>query len=149
MPVVQSETGLAVVLGHEIAHAIANHGGERMSQGIVQQLGGVALDVALSSKPAETRALFSQAYNTGSTVAVILPYSRSNESEADKMGLIFMAMAGYNPDEAAVFWTRMKNASSGSQKPPVFLSTHPSDDKRISDIHKWLPEVKQKYYRPQ
>ncbi len=148
MPVVQNETGLAVVLGHEIAHAIANHGGERMSQGIVQQMGGVALNVALSSKPEETKALFSQAYNTGTEVGILLPYSRLNESEADHMGLIFMALAGYNPDEAAEFWTRMKNASSGKTT-PVLLSTHPSDDKRISDIRKWLPEIKQKYYKPQ
>ncbi len=147
MPLVQTETGLAVVLGHEIAHAIANHGGERMSQGIVQQLGGVALSVALSEKPAETRALFNQAYNVGSQVGVMLPYSRMNESEADKMGLIFMAMAGYNPDEAAKFWGRMKAASSGAS-PPEFLSTHPSDEKRIRDIQKWLPEIKQKYYKP-
>lgn len=147
MPVVQSETGLAVVLGHEIAHAIANHGGERMSQGIVQQMGGVALDVALSQKPAQTRALFSQAYNTGTTVGVLLPYSRMNESEADHMGLIFMAMAGYNPDEAVTFWKRMKDASAGSQKPNVLVSTHPADDKRIKDIQGWLPEVKQKYYK--
>ena len=148
MPVVQSETGLAVVLGHEIAHAIANHGTERMSQGMVQQMGGVALDVALANKPAETKALFSQAYNAGSNVAVILPYSRMHESEADHMGLIFMAMAGYNPAEAAVFWQRMKAASAGSQKPNELLSTHPSDDRRIADIQKWLPEVNQKYYKP-
>jgi predicted Zn-dependent protease len=148
MPVVENETGLAVVLGHEIAHAIANHGGERMSQGIVQQLGGVALDVALSNKPEETRALFSQAYNVGSTVGVLLPYSRQNESEADQMGLIFMAMAGYDPDAAVKFWQRMKKASENNQKASVLLSTHPSDDKRIRDIQQQLPEVKRKYYKP-
>lgn len=148
MPVVKSEAGLAVVLGHEIAHAIANHGGERMSQAIVQQLGGVALSVALSSKPEETRALFSQAYNVGTTVGVLLPYSRLDESEADHMGLIFMAMAGYDPAEAVEFWQRMKKASETSQKPNVLLSTHPSDDKRIRDLQKQLPGVKQKYYKP-
>ena len=147
MPVVETETGLAVVLGHEIAHAIANHGGERMSQGMVQQLGGTALSVALANKPAETKAIFSQAYNVGSQVAVMLPYSRMHESEADRMGLIFMAMAGYNPAEAVTFWQRMKNASSGGQKPSELMSTHPSDDKRIADIQKWLPEVNQKYYK--
>jgi predicted Zn-dependent protease len=149
MPVVQNETALAVVLGHEIGHAIANHGGERMSQGMVQQFGGVALSVALSSKPAQTKALFAQAYNTGTQVAVLLPYSRLDESEADRMGLIFMSMAGYNPDEAVTFWQRMKASSAGGQKPSVLTSTHPSDDKRISDIQKWLPEVKEKYYKPQ
>jgi predicted Zn-dependent protease len=148
MPVVGNETGLAVVLGHEIAHAIANHGAERMSQGMVQQMGGVALSVAMSSKPAETRALFSQAYNAGTEVAVMLPYSRLHESEADHMGLIFMSMAGYNPDEAVTFWQRMKDASGG-KAPNELMSTHPSDDRRISDIKKWLPEVKQKYYKPQ
>jgi predicted Zn-dependent protease len=149
MPVVQNETGLAVVLAHEIGHAIANHGAERMSQGIVQQLGGVALSVALSNKPAQTKALFSQAYNTGTQVGILLPYSRLDESEADHMGLIFMSLAGYNPDEALTFWQRMKASSAGSQKPSVLIATHPSDDKRISDIQKWLPEVKQKYYKPQ
>ena len=146
MPVVGNETGLAVVLGHEIAHAIANHGAERMSQGMVQQLGGTALSVALANKPAQTKAIFSQAYNAGSQVGVMLPFSRLHESEADHMGLIFMAMAGYNPAEAATFWQRMK-AASGGQKPSELMSTHPSDDKRIADIQKWLPEVNQKYYK--
>ncbi len=149
MPVVESEAGLAVVLGHEIAHAIANHGAERMSQGIVQQLGGTALSVALANKPAETKAIFSQAYNVGSQVAVMLPYSRMHESEADHMGLIFMAMAGYNPKEAVTFWQRMKSAAGAGQKPSELMSTHPSDDKRIADIQNWLPEVQQKYYKPQ
>ncbi len=149
MPVVQSETGLAVVMGHEIAHAIANHGGERMSQGMVQQLGGVALSVALANKPTETKALFAQAYNVSSQVGVMLPYSRMHESEADHMGLIFMAMAGYNPREAVTFWQRMKNVAGAGQKPSELLSTHPSDDKRIKDIQNWLPEVEKKYYKPQ
>lgn len=145
MPLIKDETALAVVLGHEIAHAIANHGGERMSEGIVQQLGGVALSVALYNKPEETRALYAQAYNVGTTVAVMLPYSRLHESEADHMGLIFMSIAGYNPDEAVNFWQGMKEASGGSSTPEI-LSTHPSDDKRIADIKNWLPEVKSKYY---
>lgn len=147
MPLIKSETDLAVVLGHEIGHAIANHGGERMSQGMVQKFGGEALSLAMSSKPAETKALFSQAYNTGSNVAILLPYSRKDESEADHMGLIFMSMAGYNPDEAIVFWQSMK-AASGGKSTNILMSTHPSDDKRIADIKQWLPEVKAKYYKP-
>ncbi len=147
MPLIKNETDLAVVLGHEIAHAIANHGAERMSEGMVQQLGGVALSVAMSNKPAQTRALFAQAYNAGTQVGIMLPYSRLHESEADHMGLIFMSIAGYNPDEAINFWEGMK-AASGGKGPNDLLSTHPSDDKRIADIKSWLPEVKQKYYKP-
>jgi len=144
LPVVQSEAGLATVLGHEIAHAIAEHGGERMSQGLVTQFGGLALQVALSSKPQQTQALYLQAFNAGSQVAVILPYSRLHESEADHMGLIFMAMAGYNPEESVYFWERMKG-QSGKSKSDIF-STHPSDDKRIAQIKSWLPEAN-KYYK--
>jgi predicted Zn-dependent protease len=147
MPVVKDETGLAVVLGHEIAHAIANHGDERMSQGLIQQMGGVAMSVALRNKPAETQALFNTAYGAGSNVAVMLPFSRLHESEADQMGLVFMAMAGYDPREAVTFWQRM-SAQSGGGKPPEILSTHPSDDTRIKDLNKHMPEA-MKYYKPQ
>lgn len=146
MPVVQDETGLAVVLGHEIAHAIANHGGERMSQGLIQQMGGVALAVALRNKPSETQALYYAAYGVGSNVGVILPFSRLHESEADQMGLIFMAMAGYDPRESVKFWQRMSAQSSGGS-PPEFLSTHPSDETRIKDLNKHMPEAL-KYYKP-
>jgi predicted Zn-dependent protease len=143
MAVTKSEAGLAVVMGHEIAHAIAKHGNERMSQGLVQQLGGVALSAALSSKPAETRALYNSAYGVASNVAVILPYSRKHESEADEMGLIFMAMAGYDPNEAVSFWQRM--ASLGGSKPPELLSTHPSDQTRISNLRNMVPKAMQYY----
>lgn len=143
LPITQDETGLAVVMGHEIAHAIAQHGGERMSQGLLQQLGGVALSVALKDKPQETQNLFMTAYGVGSTVAVMLPFSRTQESEADHLGLVFMAMAGYNPNAAIDFWTRM--SEMGGQKPPEFLSTHPSDATRIADIKKELPEALQYY----
>lgn len=144
LPLTKDETGLAVVMGHEIAHAIAQHGAERMSLGLVQQLGGVALSVALQNEPETTRNIFLTAYGVGSTVGAMLPFSRTHESEADRLGLIFMAMAGYNPNAAVEFWTRM--AQAGGPKPPEWLSTHPSDETRIADIKKHLPEAL-KYYK--
>ena len=143
LPVTQDEAGLAVVMGHEIAHAIAEHGNERMSQALIQQLGGVALSVALKDQPETTRGLFLAAYGVGTTVGVMLPFSRTQESEADHLGLIFMAMAGYNPNATVEFWKRM--AKSGGGSPPEFLSTHPSYDTRIEDLTKWIPEA-MKYY---
>jgi predicted Zn-dependent protease len=147
LPVTQNEAALAVVMGHEIAHAIATHGNERMSQGILQQLGGVALSVAVANKPNETQNLFLQSYGIGSTVLGTLPFSRKQETEADKFGLIFSAMAGYNPNEAIPFWQRMAKASEGAQKPPEFLSTHPSDETRIANMQKFIPEA-MKFYKP-
>jgi len=140
LPVTKDETGLAVVMGHEIAHAVAQHGAERMSQGLMQQLGGVALSVALTNEPAETQSLFYAAYGIGTELGVMLPFSRTHESEADRLGLVFMAMAGYNPNSAVDFWTRMA-ANSGGGAPPEFLSTHPSNETRIADIKKNLPEA--------
>jgi predicted Zn-dependent protease len=145
MPVCQDEAGVAVVMGHEVAHAIANHGAERMSQGLVQQMGGVALDVALSSKPGETREMFGMAYGLAYNFGAMLPFSRLHESEADKMGLIFMAMAGYDPSEAPKFWERMA-AASGGGAPPEFMSTHPSHETRIKDLNDQIPEA-MKYYK--
>ena len=145
LPITKDETGLAVVMGHEIAHAIAQHGAERMSQGLLQQLGGVALSIAIKDKPQETQNLFMTAYGVGTTVGVMLPFSRTQESEADRLGLIFMAMAGYNPNYAVDFWTRMASQGGGG-KPPEFLSTHPSDETRIADIKKELPEA-MSYYK--
>lgn len=145
LPVVQDEKGLAVVLGHEIAHAIANHGSERMSQQLAVQTGGLALSVALSEKPAATQQIFAQVFNAGSQVGVLLPFSRLHESEADHMGLIFMAMAGYDPNAAVAFWQRMK--AQGGQKPSEIMSTHPSDDRRIADIQKLMSEALS-YYKP-
>jgi len=139
LPVTKDENGLAVVMGHEIAHAIAEHGNERMSQGMVQQFGGMALDKALEQKPAETRGLWMGAYGLGSTVGVMLPFSRLQESEADELGLIFMTMAGYDPNEAIPFWERMGAGKQGA--PPEFLSTHPSDATRIENIRKLLPKA--------
>ncbi len=145
LPVTQNETALAIVMGHEIAHAVARHGNERMSQEMLTQLGGTALDVALASKSAETRAIFDQAYGVSTTVGLLLHYSRLHESEADKLGLIFAAMAGYDPHEATKFWQRM--AAKGGAKPPALLSTHPSDQTRINDLNKFMPEAL-KYYKP-
>lgn len=144
LPVTQTEEALAVVMGHEIAHAIARHGNQRMSQGLLVQFGGAALSVAMSQKPALTQQLFQQAYGVSTTLGT-LKYSRSHETEADKMGLVFAAMAGYNPEVAVSFWERM--ASSGGQKPPELLSTHPSDETRIKDLKAFMPEAK-KYYKP-
>lgn len=146
LPVTQDETGLAVVMGHEIAHVIARHGNERMSQGLLVQMGGMALSEALASQPAATQQLFMNSYGIGANVGVLLPYSRLHESEADRMGLIFMAMAGYNPQAAVDFWQRMGSQPGASQKPPEFLSTHPADTTRINNIKSHLPEA-MNYYR--
>jgi predicted Zn-dependent protease len=140
LPVAQDESGLATVLGHEISHAVAKHGNERMSQGLIQQLGGVALQVALSNKPTATQNLFYAAYGAGSQVGVLLPFSRTQEAEADHMGLIFMSMAGYDPHTALDFWKRMVSSSKGAA-PPEFLSDHPADAHRISAIEKEIPEA--------
>ncbi len=144
LEVTQTETALAVVMGHEIAHAIARHGNERMSQQLMTQLGGVALGVALQNKSAETKAIFQTAYGVGTAVGVILPYSRLHETEADKLGLIFAAMAGYDPREAPRFWQRM--AAKGGAKVPEILSTHPSDETRIKELNKFMPQAL-KYYK--
>lgn len=145
LPVTQDEKSLAVVMGHEIAHAIARHGNQRMSQGLLVQFGGAALSVAVSQKPAVVQNLFLQSFGIGTTLGV-LSYSRKHETEADKMGLMFAAMAGYDPEAAIAFWERM--AAGGGQKPPELLSTHPSDERRIADLKKFMPEAK-KYYKPQ
>jgi len=143
LPITQTEAALAIVVGHEIAHAVAKHGSERMSQALMQQLGGMALQVALSQKPQETQNLFMQAYGVGSQIGAVLPWSRQQETEADQYGLIFAAMAGYNPQEAIPFWERMSNA--GGESPPEFLSTHPSDETRIRKLKQFMPEA-MKYY---
>lgn len=146
LPVAQNEAGVAVVMGHEIAHAIARHSNERMSQQMAAQGVGEALSVAMSTKSSATRSIFDGLYGLGAQ-GLVLKYSRDQESEADNMGLIFMAMAGYNPNEALNFWQRMSAQSSGS-KPPELLSTHPSDARRISQIKSWIPNAMQ-YYKPQ
>lgn len=146
LPITQNEAALAVVMGHEISHAVFQHGNERMSQGLIQQLGGVALQVAASSQPEATQSLLNTAYGVGSQVGVLLPFSRKHELEADHYGLIFAAKAGYNPQEAIGLWERMEKASNG-QAPPEFLSTHPSEGRRIDQLQKYMPEALQ-YYKP-
>lgn len=148
LPVTQNENGLAVVMSHEIAHVLANHGKERMSQGLLYQLGGIALSEALASRPEQTRALFMQSYGLGAQVGVLLPYSRLQESEADRLGMIFMAMAGYDPRGAVPFWQRMAASKQGGEAPPEFLSTHPSDRTRIENIEKIMPEALEYYNNP-
>tara|TARA_R110002050_G_scaffold109796_4_gene221178 strand:+ start:23104 stop:23967 length:864 start_codon:yes stop_codon:yes gene_type:complete len=140
LPICQGETGVAVVMGHEVAHALADHGAQRMSAGTLQQLGAVAGNIAI--KDEQTRNTFNQAYGLGSQLGVMLPFSRSHETEADRIGLQIMAIAGYNPEEAAELWKRMK-ANSGGQTPPEFMSTHPSNDTRIANLTAWAPAAKQ------
>jgi predicted Zn-dependent protease len=140
LPITKTEAGLAVVLGHEIAHAVAKHGNERMSQALLTQLGGAALSEAIKSKPQMTQDLFMAAFGVGAQVGILLPFSRTQESEADHLGLIFMAIAGYDPHEAVNFWQRMVEMQKG-KAPPEFLSDHPSDQNRIEDIKKELPEA--------
>jgi predicted Zn-dependent protease len=144
LPVTKDEAGLAVVMGHEIAHAVAKHGNERMSQQLVTQMGGVALSTALEEKPDKTRQLWTAAFGLGSQVGVLLPFSRLQETEADRLGLIFMAMAGYDPHKAVDFWKRMASQKEGAA-PPEFLSTHPSDETRIQKLNGLVPEA-MKYY---
>jgi len=144
LPITQDQDGLAVVLGHEIAHAIANHGGERMSQLLLVEFGGMALATATKERPEETRQLLLQAYGLGASVGVILPYSRSHEREADHIGLLLSARAGYDPRAAIPFWERMSN--SGGERPPELLSTHPSPKDRAQSLNELLPEALG-YYR--
>ncbi|MBW6479279.1 MAG: M48 family metallopeptidase [Bacteroidales bacterium] len=143
LPITKNETALAIVMGHEIAHAVAKHGSERMSQALMQQLGGMALEIALTKEPEQTKNLFLLSYGIGSQVGAMLPWSRQQETEADQFGLIFSAMAGYDPREAIPFWERM--SAAGGPKPPEFLSTHPSDERRMRDLKKFMPEA-MKYY---
>jgi predicted Zn-dependent protease len=145
LPITRDETGLATVMGHEIAHAVARHGNERMSQALLTEMGGMALAVALEQNPSQTSQLWMAVYGMGSQVGILLPYSRLHESEADRLGLVFMAMAGYDPNKAVDFWQRMAQMKTG-QAPPEFLSTHPSDETRIRKIKELLPEATQ-YYR--
>lgn len=147
LPITQTETGLAVVMGHEIAHAVANHGSERYSQSMMASGLMTLADILLYNEknPNASRELLLQAVGF-STQLGLLKFSRTHESEADKMGLIFMAMAGYNPEETVAFWQRMAQLSGGAA-PPQFLSTHPSNETRINDLRAYLPEA-MKYYNP-
>jgi predicted Zn-dependent protease len=143
-PYTRNDAGLAVVLGHEVAHAIAEHGNERMSEALIAQLGGVALSVALAKQPGETRDLYLAAYGVTTNVGVLLPYSRLHESEADRIGLTLMAKAGYDPHEAIRFWQQM--SEQGGSRPPTLLSTHPAPESRIEKIKTYIPEA-MRYYK--
>ncbi|SDR73141.1 M48 family metallopeptidase [Gramella sp. MAR_2010_147] len=136
----KNTNGLATIMAHEIAHALADHGAQRMSAAQLQQLGAVAGSVAVSGRSQQTQQIFAQAYGLGTTVGVMLPFSRSHEAEADRVGLTMMAIAGYDPREAPELWKRMQANSSG-QAPPEFLSTHPSTQTRINNLTKWAPEA--------
>ncbi len=147
LPYTKNDDGLAVVLGHEIAHAIAHHGNERMSQQMVVQLGESALSAALKNQPEKTQQIFGSVYGIGSQVGVMLPYSRLHENEADRIGLILTAMAGYDPRESVPFWQRMNEASG--QQPLELLSTHPAPQTRIQNLKtQYIPEAMQ-YYNPE
>lgn len=141
LPVTQNDSGLATVMGHEVSHALANHGAQRMSAAQLQQIGSVALGAATSGKTQQTQEIFAQAYGLGTQVGVMLPFSRGNETEADKIGLTLMTIAGYNPDDAISFWSRM-SAKSGGGSTPEFMSTHPSDATRIANIRALIPEAR-------
>jgi predicted Zn-dependent protease len=145
MPVCRDETGVATVMAHEVAHVIAQHSNERMSQQLAVQLGGLALSEALDKEKESTQQLALAAFGIGSQVGILLPYSRTHEREADEMGLYFMAMAGYDPREAPGLWVRMKERQ---QNPvPEFLSTHPHPDSRIQNLNKHMAEALEYYNR--
>lgn len=138
LPIAENETAVAAIMGHEVAHALANHGQQRMSAGMIQQIGAVGLNVAL--KDDKNLEIYNQAYGIGTTVGAMLPFSRSHETEADKIGIILMAIAGYNPEEAPRLWERMSKMSNG-QAPPEFLSTHPSNASRIQTLTQLIPKA--------
>ena len=145
LPVTRNEAALAVVIGHEVTHAIAKHGNERMSQAMVAQGIGVAGGI-LTQGNERVNSIFNSVYGPGASIGVLLPNSRKQELEADRFGLIFTAMAGYNPQEAIPLWQRMEQMSNG-QKPPEFLSTHPTEANRIEQLKQFMPEA-MKYYKP-
>ena len=145
LPVTRNEAALAVVIGHEVTHAIAKHGNERMSQAMVAQGIGVAGGI-LTQGNERVNSIFNSVYGPGASIGVLLPNSRKQELEADRFGLIFTAMAGYNPQEAIPLWQRMEQMSNG-QKPPEFLSTHPTEANRIEQLKRFMPEA-MKYYKP-
>jgi predicted Zn-dependent protease len=143
LPICQGETGVAIVMGHEVAHALANHGAQRMSGSQFQTIVGTGVAVGSQAAGADegTQQIINQAYGIGSQVGVMLPFSRSHETEADKLGLYLAAIAGYDPEEGARLWERMK-ANSGGNAPPEFMSTHPSNDRRIAKLKELAPQAK-------
>lgn len=145
LPVAEDDAGLAAVIGHEVAHAIARHGGERLSQEML--VAGLTVATVVATRESKNRDLYAGLLGAGAAVGFLLPYSRLHENEADRMGLIYMAKAGYDPHAAVDLWRRMAVVSKEKSKPPEFLSTHPADETRIREIQKWLPEA-MSYYRP-
>jgi predicted Zn-dependent protease len=145
IPLCENEAGLAVVMSHEIAHALAHHGAERMSQQAGVQGAGAVLGWAVSETSPMTRDLAMRAFGTGTQYGILLPYSRHHESEADSIGIQLMAKAGYDPAEAPLFWGRFGNAKSSSEAPPEWSSTHPSDSRRAADLAAKLPQAMQLY----
>ena len=141
LPITKDDAGLATVMGHEVSHALANHGQQRMSAGMLQQLGAVGVTAATGGKSAEVQQIAMTAYGATTEIGGMLPFSRSHETEADKIGLTLMAIAGYNPERAVEFWGRM-SAASGGNKPAEFMSTHPSDETRIANLKKLIPVAK-------
>jgi len=141
LPVAETDAGLATVMAHEVAHVAARHGGERVSTGILAQLGAVGVGAAMGGSDPFVYEAVMQAYGLGANVGVLLPFSRSQESEADRIGLVYMAKAGYDPREAVAFWQRMDEAVKGNPQPPEFLSTHPGYGTRIRNLQQWLPEA--------
>ena len=141
LPICKDDAGIAAVMGHEVAHALANHGQQRMSAGLLQQLGAVGTQIAIGNKDPQTQALIMQAYGVGTQVGGMLPFSRAHESEADMIGLTLMAIAGYDPINAVRVWERM-SANSGGQAPPEILSTHPSNETRIKELTALIPQAK-------
>jgi predicted Zn-dependent protease len=141
LPITKDEIGMAVVMGHEVAHALLNHGQQRMSSEVIAQLGALGVSAAVSGKSETTQAIAMQAYGVGAQVGALLPFNRSHEREADIVGLKLMAIAGYNPEASVSFWERMA-AQSGGSGPPEFLSTHPSNDNRINELRNEIPKAK-------
>jgi predicted Zn-dependent protease len=150
LSITQNDAGLATVIGHEVAHAVARHGAERMSEGMLIQMGGQILEQATLGRSEASRALLQQAYGIGSAVGVALPHSRGQELEADHLGVLYMARAGYEPREALAFWKRFAeyNKKHGSEKQVAFLSTHPLDDQRIRQIEGLIPQAEMEYRKP-
>ncbi len=148
LPITRDELGLATVIGHEVAHAVARHGAERMSQGLLAQLGGQIVNIATAGKSPQTRALINAAYGVGTSVGVMLPFSRANELEADRLGQLYMARAGYDPAASIEFWKRFAAwGEKQGKRPPEFLSTHPVGKTRIRQLRRFLPEAEAEYRR--